>query len=195
MIHTEKVYFVLTFDALARTDLVLPLSRHDLSVDTRDVDASVQTSLVVGFDNVTAVHLAGTDTAVVRTLGTGETALGPSVRPAIRAHKRVLLLETKPKVLLLVDLHQARSLVAVVELVGGAVRVPGFAEHEDVVAAAEGVGEHGARAEVDVGVVAGGLAGGGAVKVPLWELVDGFYDLVDGLRKVSLDHRSVCLSR
>ena len=137
----------------------------------------------MGLDNVTTVHFSSANTAVVRALGTGETALGPSVRPAIRTHKRVLLLEAEPEVLLLVDLHQARGLVAVVELVGGAVRVPGFAEHEDVVAAAEGVGEHGARAEVDVGVVAGGLAGGGAVKVPLGELVDGLDDLVDGLKK------------
>jgi hypothetical protein len=69
----------LTIDTGAGADLILPLGRHDLSVDTGDVDTGVQTGTVVSLDDITAVDLAGTDTAVVRTLGTGETATGPAV--------------------------------------------------------------------------------------------------------------------
>lgn len=60
-------------DALARTDLELPLGRHNLGVGAGDVDASVQACLVVCLDDVTLDDLAGTDTAVVRTLGCRET--------------------------------------------------------------------------------------------------------------------------
>lgn len=83
--------------------------------------------------------------------------------------------------MLLVGLHQPRGFVPVVELVGRPIGIPGFAEHEDVVAEAEGVGVHGHGPDVDIGVAAGGLAGGGAVEVPFGELVDGFHGAFDGL--------------
>jgi hypothetical protein len=61
--------------------------------------------------------------------------------------------------------------MTVVVLVGGAVGVPALSEDDDVGRAAEGVGEDGAGAEVDVGVVTGGLLGGGAVEVPDGEIL------------------------
>ena len=171
----------LTVNAGARANLVLPLRGHDLGVDTGDVDTSVQASPVVSLDNVTAVDLASTDTTVVRTLGTGETATGPAIRPAIGTEKGVLLLQTEPELLLGVGLHQAGGIVAVVELVWASIGVPGLAEDEDVVTLAEGVGEDSDGAEVDIGVVTGGLAGGGTVEVPLRELVDARHGLGEGL--------------
>ena len=71
--------------------------------------------------------------------------------------------------------------MAVVELVGGSVGVPGFAKDEDVVALSEGVGVDSAGAEVDVGVVTGGLAGGGTVEVPFGELVNARNGLGESL--------------
>jgi len=167
--HPEVVTHL---NASARADLVLPLGRHDLSVDTGDLDTGVQASTVVSLDNVTAVNLAGTDTAVVRALSTRETTTGPAVRPAISAEESVFLFQTKPEVFLGVDLHQAVGLMTVVELVGGSIGIPGLAEDEDVVTLTEGVREDGDGTEVDIGVVTGGLAGGGAVEVPFGELVD-----------------------
>lgn len=64
-------------------------------------------------------------------------------------------------------LHDLVGVVAVVGRVGRAVVVVRLAEDEDVVALAERVLEDGDRAQVDVRVVAGGLAGRRAVKVPL----------------------------
>lgn len=149
----------LTLDTGAGANLVLPLGGHDLGVDTRDVDAGVQASTVVSLDDVTAVNLASSNTAVVRTLGTGETALGPSVRPAIVAEEGVLLLKTEPELLLGVDLHQAVGIVAVVVLVRGSIRIPGFAKDEDVVTKTERVGVDSNGTQVDIGVVTRGLAG------------------------------------
>jgi hypothetical protein len=71
--------------------------------------------------------------------------------------------------------------VTVVELVGASIGIPGLAENEDVVTLAEGVGEDGDRAEVDIGVVTGGLASGGTVEVPLGELLNGGNGLGEGL--------------
>lgn len=79
--------------------------------------------------------------------------------------------------------------MAVVELVGAAIGVPGLAEDEDVVTLAEGVGEDSARAEVDIGVVTGGLAGRGTVEVPLGELVNALDGLGEGLRGELVDDR------
>jgi hypothetical protein len=182
--ETRDPEVVTHLDTLARTNLVLPLSGHDLGVDTGDVDASEQAGLVVSLNNITAVDLAGSDTAVVRTLRTGETTLGPAVWPSIGAKEGVFLLETEPEVLAGMCLHQLGRFVAVVELVGGAIRVPGLTEDKDVLSLAEGVREDSNGADIDIGVVAGGLAGGGTVKVPLGELVDGGDSLGKSLRNI-----------
>jgi hypothetical protein len=179
--ETRHPQLVPHLDALAGADLVLPLGGHDLGVDTGNVDAGVHAGLVVGLDDVTAVDLAGTDTAVVRALRTGETALGPAVGPTVGSQQGVFLLQTEPELVLGVGLHQLGSLVTVVELVGSAIGVPGLAEDEDVVTLPEGVGVDGNGADVDIGVVTGGLASGGAVKVPLGEFIDGLDSLVEGL--------------
>lgn len=171
----------LTVNAGAGANLVLPLGGHDLSVNTGDVDTGEQAGAVVSLDDITAVDLAGTDTTVVRTLGTGETTTGPAVRPAISAEEGVLLLKAEPELLLGVGLHQAGGIVAVVELVGASIGIPGLAENEDVVTLAEGVGEDGDGAKVDIGVVTGGLAGGGTVEVPLGELLNRRNGLGEGL--------------
>jgi hypothetical protein len=181
-------------NALAGTDLVLPLGGHDLGVDAGDVDAGVHAGLVVRLDDVTAVDLAGADTAVVRALRTGVTALGPAVRPAVGAQKRILLLETEPEVVLGVGLHQLGGLVTVVELVGGPIRIPGLAQDDDVVPLAEGIREDGDGANVDIGVVARRLAGGGTVEVPLGELIDGLDRLEEGLSPSSQLGLFVCCS-
>lgn len=162
----------LTVDARAGADLVLPLGGHDLSVDTGDVDTGVQAGTVVSLDDITAVDLAGTDTAVVGTLGTGETTTGPAIRPSISTEESVLLLQTEPEALVGVGLHQAVGFVAVVVLVGASIGIPSLAEDKDVVTLAEGVGVVSHGAKVDIGVVTGGLAGGGTVEVPLGELID-----------------------
>jgi hypothetical protein len=45
-------------NTLARTDLELPLRRHDLSVDTADVDTRVQASTVVSLNEITCDDLS-----------------------------------------------------------------------------------------------------------------------------------------
>jgi hypothetical protein len=126
--ETRNPEVVTHLNTLARTNLVFPLSGHDLGVNTGDVDAGVHAGLVVSLNDVTAVDLAGSDTAVVGALGTGETTLGPAVWPSVGAKEGVFLLETEPEVLAGMCLHQLGSFVAVVELVGGAIRVPGLTE-------------------------------------------------------------------
>jgi hypothetical protein len=71
--------------------------------------------------------------------------------------------------------------MAEVVLVGGAIGHPALGEDNDVGGAAEGVGEDGNGAEVDIGVVARGLLGGGAVKVPDGEVGGLPILLIEGL--------------
>lgn len=113
----------------------------------------------MGLDDITAVDLAGSDTTVVRALGTGEATLGPTVGSTKLVEQSVLLLETEPGDDALVGLHELCALVTVIELVGGAIGVPALGENEDVVATAEGIGEDGDGAEVDIRVLTGSLGG------------------------------------
>lgn len=80
-----------TGNALARTNLVFPLSGHDLGVGAGNLNTSVQAGPVVSLNNVTAHDLASAVTAVVRALGSWVTALGPAVWPAIGAKESVFL--------------------------------------------------------------------------------------------------------
>ena len=127
-----------------------PLGRHDFCIDTRDLDTSVQTSLVVSLNDISAVDLARSYTAVIWSLRAWETLLGPAIRSAVKTKEGVFLLETKPWLLLGIGLHEAGAVMTVIELVGGAIVVPTLAEHENVVAATEGIGVDFDRSEVDV---------------------------------------------
>ena len=64
---------LLTFNTLARPNLELPLGGHDLSVRSRDLHTSVQASLVVSLNDISAVNLARTNSTVVWALGAWET--------------------------------------------------------------------------------------------------------------------------
>jgi hypothetical protein len=54
--HPEVVTHL---DTLARSNLELPLGRHDLGVDTTDLDTSVQADAVVGLNQITCEDLSG----------------------------------------------------------------------------------------------------------------------------------------
>ena len=138
--------------------MVFPLGGHDLGVGARDLNTGVQASLVVSLDDVSAEDLAGTVATVVGALRSRETVPGPAVGPSVCVEEGVFLLKTEPELLLGVGLHQKSGIVAEVELVGSAVGHPGLAHDEDVVAEPPGIGVVGDGAEVDIGVVAGGLA-------------------------------------
>ena len=124
-----------------------------------------------------------TSTAVVRTLGTGETALGPTIGGAVEVEKGVLLLDTEPGNLVLGEFHDLGGMVAVVSAVGGAVTVVALGKDEDVVAAPEGVLEDGGRAEVDIGVMAISLVRGRTVEVPLAKFAQVLDLLSDSLQR------------
>lgn len=65
-------------------------------------------------DEISSKDLAGTDTTVIRTLGTGETHLGPTVDLSIGVKQSVLLLETEPGLFCGGRLHDFGTVGAVV---------------------------------------------------------------------------------
>lgn len=114
----------------------------------------------MSLDDVPAENFASANTAVVWSLRSWIATLGPAIWPSIRAKDGVLLLQTKPWLVLGISLHQPHGLVAVVVLVGGPIRIPGLGHDQDVVATSERIGEDGDGANVDIRVVAGRLTGG-----------------------------------
>ena len=112
----------------------------------------------MSLDDVTAVDLSGTNTAVVWALGTWETSLWPSVWVSKLVKESVLLLKTEPWLVGLVGLHELRTLMAVVELVWGSIRIPALGNNQNVGSTTERIGVDGDRSEVDIGVVTWGLS-------------------------------------
>lgn len=112
----------------------------------------------MSLDNVTAVNSASADTTVIWTLRTRVAVLGPAVGPVIKAKEGIFLLKTKPDFVLGVGFHQPRGLVAVIVFVGCSIRIPGLAHDQDVVAQADGIWVGCDGSDVNIGVVAGGLA-------------------------------------
>lgn len=148
----------LTINTGTWANLELPLGRHDLGVGAGDADAGVQAGLVMCLDDIAAEDLAGADTTVIWALWSRVTIYWPSIRPVGHVEKGILLLKTEPRLLVLVRLHEFRGLMTMVILVWGSIWIPTFTENEDVWGAAHWVGEHGDGAEVNIRVVAGGLA-------------------------------------
>ena len=122
-----------------------------------------------------------TSSAVVGALRSRETALWPAIGSTIDVEESVLLLKTEPGLLVLGEVHDLLSMVAVVGPVRGAIVVVALCEDEDVVTTTEGVLEDGSGAEVDVGVTTGGLVGGGTVEVPNTEGTNVRHFLGDSL--------------
>lgn len=60
------------------------------------------------------------------------TVLRPAVGTIVQIEEGVFLLETEPRLVLGVKLHELGALVAVVVLVGGTVGIPAFGQHEDI---------------------------------------------------------------
>lgn len=118
-----------TSNTLAGANLEFPLTGHDFSVDTRDIDAGVQASFVVRLDNISAVDPACPNTTVIRTLRTWETALGPAIWPAVGTKECVFLLQTEPEVFFSVRIHQPLGLMTVIEFVWASIRVPCLAKN------------------------------------------------------------------
>ena len=93
--------------------------------------------------------------------------------------------------------HQSRSFVAVVVLVWRSIRIPRLAHDQDIVAQSDWVSVHCDGSDVDIGVVAGCLAGGRAIEVPFWEVVDRGNLLIERLKKrnVSFWNSPKCQTR
>jgi hypothetical protein len=170
--ETGKPKVITQLNAFTRSNLELPLGGHDLGVGTRDLDAGEQASLEMSLNDVSAVDFASTNTTVVWTLRSRESANGPAIRPVVHVEQGIFLLKTKPWLLSLVGLHKLSTLMAVVELVWCPIGVPALADDQDIRGATEWIWEDSNGSEVDIRVVAWGLAGGAAVEVPLGEILN-----------------------
>lgn len=76
---SRHVKLIAGIDSYTGTDLILLLSRHNLTVGSGNFNSSIQTSAIVGLGDGAAKVVLGTDGTVVRSLGAGWNAsLGPA---------------------------------------------------------------------------------------------------------------------
>lgn len=182
---------LLTVNAKAGSDLEFPLSRHHLSVRTRDENTSIQASLVMGLDNVTTEDLASTDTTVVWTLRTRETIEWPAVRSVRHIKECVFLLKTEPRLMFFVCFHKLRSLVTIVELVGGSIGIPAFGQDQNIWGTTKRIREDSDRSEIDIRIVAWRLSSRRAIEVPFWEVSHAVLFAVLGQFQQCLRHATI----
>jgi hypothetical protein len=97
---TGHVKVVPNFNTSAGSNLVLPLTRHDLSIGARDFDACVETGLVVSVGNEATEAHVGASGAVIGALLSGVSVIGPSKgvdgELCRVTDERVLLLDSVP---------------------------------------------------------------------------------------------------
>lgn len=161
-------------------DLELELARHDLDVDSSELDASVQAGSEVVLSDDSARGLSVSGTAVVLALGRREALGRPAKRPPVElveaSKQGVLLLDGAPWLLSLgglVDLRSEMSEVGIAGkqlLTGSSSSMPGLADDQDVVSSSQGVLEEVDRSENDLGVLGRSLLGRGAVVGPFRQL-------------------------
>ena len=165
----------------AGSDLVLPLSGHDLAVDSGNSNTGEHAGRVVGLNDGASKGVLCPDGAVVRSLGSGHASLGPAKRRlAVSLKKGVLLLDSVPRLGGLDLLKDISSSAPGVGRDGGPEALGGIdvgkvarAHHEDVGSSTEGIVEDSTGLEEDLRVISGSLASGGSVVVPDGELLDG----------------------
>jgi len=166
----------------AGTNLVFPLAWHDLSIGSRDLDAGIQTSFVVGVSDNATEAVVGTNGAIVRALGSGVSVVRPANWPGgelgLSANKRVFLLDTVPRLLLRTGIEDFLGVDAEVsvgrhQLLAGAVLPSvGLSHDHHVIALAEGVAEDSNRLHDDLRIVGGSLIAGRTIVVPIRNVLD-----------------------
>ena len=90
----------------------------------------------------------------------------PAIGTVVQVEHSVLLLQTEPRLVLGMSLHELDGLMAVVVLVGRAISIPALGEDKDVLPPTERVWEDGDGLQVNIRVVTGSLSSRRAVKVP-----------------------------
>mmetsp|Transcript_8733 Transcript_8733/g.15840 ORF Transcript_8733/g.15840 Transcript_8733/m.15840 type:complete len:224 (+) Transcript_8733:400-1071(+) len=148
------------------SNLVFLLSRHDLSIRSRDLEASVEAGTIHGISDSTSERVFGTGTAVVRSLGTGgDTTLGPAKGGAlVEVEEGEFLFEAEPGFLVVLAFEGSGGNSPGVgrnSLSRGSVTV---AHDQDVVSSiltwAERILEDPARSQDNLGIISRRLASG-----------------------------------
>lgn len=179
---TSNHDLVTSLQGTSGANLELPLTRHDLSIDARDDETSLNAGVQMSLSQGAAIDRLRTDTAVERTLGGGETTSRPAKDMAVVTKHGVLLLEAEQRSLsldLVVD--DGLELVTGVGLVGKALRVQDLAHDEHIVSTTDGIGAHIDRVQDAIRVVTLSLASGRAIEGPCREVLgveagDGLLD-------------------
>ena len=166
---TGHVHVVTNFNTSAGSDLVLPLTGHDLSIGARNFDASVEAGFVVSIGNKTSETHVSTSGAVVGSLLSGVSVVWPSKGVGSElgrvTDEGVLLLNTIPGLFVLNEIVVSDFVGEVSEVGVGRDKLlasvvfpaPTLTEDKNVVAKAEGVTEVSYGLEDDLGLISDGL--------------------------------------
>jgi len=173
--ETGHPNLVTTVDTSAGTNLVLPLTGHNLRVSTGDVKTGVQTGAVVSVTNTATKGVLGSAGTVIRSLCLRVSVDRPSERgDTIRVEQGVFLFNTEPGDMGGGLVHNFLAVGVGVGRDGGllTVREDVLAKDQDVGGATEGILVHSNRDQVNFRVLAIGLSSTRTIVVPDGEVLD-----------------------
>jgi len=130
--NPELIAALKTFNG---SDLELPLTGENFSVETRDLDTSSKTASHVSFSNISTDSIGGTNGAVVLALRMSETTSGetngPSVGSTFVLKEDVFLFKTEPRLFISSFFKDFSSIVSEVGSSRSLeIRVVGFTENQ-----------------------------------------------------------------
>jgi len=173
------------------TDLELPLTGEDFSVETRNLDTSSQAASHMSLSNISTNGIGGTNRTIVLALRISEPTSRetnrPSVRSALMLKKDVFLFKTEPGLFVNSFFKGFLSIVSKVGFSGGLeIRVISFAKNQISFFLSIGafIMSERIRAEEDglennFGALSGSLSSGRTIIVPGREIFDLVTDLGD----------------
>jgi len=172
------------FDTEARTNLILPLSRHNLSISSSNFQASIKTSIVMSIHDWSSKAGGGASGTVVRSLRSWVSTLRPPKWPfeegLSNLKESVFLLNSKPRFEIFCFFHDLIRKVSEVSIcrrdsIFESVDSEGFSEDEDVVSLSERIGIESDCLQNNLGVPSDCLPSGRTVVVPFGKISERFY--------------------
>ena len=112
----------------------------------------------MGLNHIPSVNFVGSNSAIVGSLGSGESIFRPSERMQVLIQQSVFLLNAKPRFLILGLDHDFIASLAVIGLSGQLIVLVSFAHDQLVVSQTEGIPIKGHRVQVHIGVATFSLA-------------------------------------
>merc|ERR1712058_177563 len=137
-------------DSLTRSNLELPLSWHHLCIGSTNLNSGIHAAFDMSSLYISSINFSSTNSTIVWSLGSRKSILWPSKGMLVIIKQGVLLLDPKPRFVLLGLLHDLKTLFSVVSNHGLIFVIISFTKHKDVITEGKGTWIHLDRLQIHI---------------------------------------------